>query len=212
MVGLIITSSLMGSIWKEAFKSLFYFFILFVLLTFPIKFLLDLTLGDYVEQRLSDSFHFSIIVGTVLLSTLFSYMALMFFRDNYFYGIVRLELGKDSIESGGLMNQFKSLLRVFFLLVVTVVGISISFFMPVIGFLLMSFCFALEVFSYVFDEGRVGLLDSSRFIMRNFLAAFVLGAFCFLSSIFPGLGLVAYPVSIRAAALFFKQKEIKMGV
>jgi hypothetical protein len=198
----------MGSIWKEAFKSLLYFFIFFIVLVYPIRFLLDLTLSDYVEQRLSDHFHFSIIVGTVLLSPLLSYLVLMFFRDNYFYRIVRLELGKDSIGSAGLMNQLKSLLRVLFLLVMTVVGILISFFMPVLGFLLMSFCFALEVFSYVFDESRVGLSDSLRFIMQNFLAAFVLGSFCFLSSIVPGLGLVTYPVSVRAATLFFKTKVI----
>lgn len=204
----ILSSFFQGSIWREAFKSLLYFFILFVILFFPVKMGLDYFYGDMVEASLADTFHLSIMFFSFILSALFGYLLLVFFRDSYFYRIVRNEIGENVGISGGIAFQIKSLLRVGFLLLATIVGISISFFMPVIGFLLMSFCFALEVFSYVFDEGRVGLGRSMKFVSGNFLAVFMLGIFCFSSSLIPGLGLVTYPVSVRAATLFFKTKVI----
>lgn len=211
MVGLLLSSFLKGSIWKEALKSLLYFFIVFLILLVPSFKLMSYFYGGLIEKQYGPLVD-DVVIGAActLLSLVVSYLFIMFMRDSYFYSLVRVEMGSNEGESNGLMNQVKSFVRIIFLLVATIIGILISFFLPLIGVVLMSFCFALEILSYVFDSEKVGLMGSFKFVSNNLLAVLILGGFCFFLSLIPGLGLVSYPASIRAGALYFKdQKELK---
>ena len=76
--------------------------------------------------------------------------------------------------------------------------------MPIVGFLFTSFCFGLEVFSYTFDVEKVGLRYSISFVFNNFFSIITLGACCLALSLIPGVGLISYPASIRASALYYK--------
>lgn len=205
MLGLIISSSLLGSIWREAIKSLVLFMAMLVVLSIVITKTLNVILPIFY-QTFSDSLFsgaFVLILG-VIVAALVSYLGLIFVRDSYFYELVKVELGRKAL-SGRFSAQLKSMFRVVFLLLASIVSLVFSLFFPILGFVFMSFCLSLELFSYVFDVDEKGLLYSFRYLFSHPIALFVLGAFCLATSFVPGLGLVTYPASIRAASIFYKE-------
>lgn len=206
MLNLLLSSFLQKKIWKEAVKSFFYFFLLFICGFFLSLKGVSYFGGSVVEQYIGSILsEVAMVVLSLVLSIISSYLILMFLRDGYFYEVVQeaLEIGK--VQSGGLALQIKSLLRVVFLLFATIFGVLVSFVFPILGALIMCFCLSLEIFSYVFEVEKVGILGSMKFVSNNLLAVMLLGGFCFFLSLIPGLGLISYPAAIRAGALYFKE-------
>lgn len=209
IIGFFISSLASSSIWKEAVKSLFYFIISFLIITLPIYKILSFVSRFYQVDKFHVILNVSIMLSSVILGLTFAFIILIFLRDNYFYKIVTRELDTKNSSASNTMNQLKSIIRVIFLISISTIGLIISIFMPVVGFLLMSFCFGLEVFSYTFDVKKVGLRYSIGFIFGNFFTILLLGA-CFLTlSLIPGIGLISYPASIRAGALYYKSLEAR---
>ncbi len=204
MIKHLLASFLKGGIWKEALKSLLYFFILFVVLIYPVDKLISYFAGDYLRSQFTGMFNELVIGGiSVFFSLISAYLIIMFARDGYYYKLVEAELGTP-VTGSSLSYQIKSVFRVVFILFATIVCTLISFILPIVGLVLLALCFALEVFSFIFEAEKVGVISSFKFAFSNFFSMLILGSFCFFLSLIPGLGLIAYPAAVRAGALYFK--------
>lgn len=207
MLKLFLANLINKNLLKEAIKSLVYFCVFFILSLFPVFFIIR----PFVKELLENYFNSTIFEITyffigLALNFFFSYIFLLLKRENYFYQIVKNVLQSENIGKSKIKSELVSIIRVMTLIIFSLLSSILGFFFPPLGFLLMSFCLALEAFSYSFDELEFDLKESFNFVFTNFFSIILLGMTCFSLTLVPFLGIIALPATIKTSAQFIKNK------
>jgi hypothetical protein len=197
---------------RPAFKTVKVYFL--TLLFSGLALILYFSIREISYSFWSILFSFS---GSMLLLLLFpviaSFLYLSFFCDEEYLAIVGSVMGSDAKDR--LKNlqgaKFKITTLITFALVVLVLLIMVvsSIFLPYLSLLLAGLIFAADVVSYSLSYLGLSYLAQARFVLGNIVPLLIIGVAGVSVSFIPFAFLLVYPLGVIGGAYYVKAKMPK---
>jgi hypothetical protein len=156
--------------------------------------------------------------GSMLLLLLFpiitSFLYLSFFCDKEYLSIVDYVIGGDIKESlknlEGEKFKITTLLMCVFVLMILLILVISSFFLPYLSLLLAGLIFSADIISYSLSYLGLSYVAQAKFILGNIIPLIFIGLAGVSVSFIPFAFLLVYPLGVIGGAYYVKAKIAQM--